>query len=418
MRARIAAHRDLNVFISETEEDGEGTVVAVKDLADVRGLPTTAASAVPNDGPAASDSPVISRLRSAGCVIIGKTNLHEWACGPTSASSHYGPVRNPHDPTRVAGGSSGGSAVAVALGMCDWALGTDTGGSIRIPAALTGVVGIKPTHGLVSTERVIPFARSLDTVGPLAPSVEAALRALEQLTGGRYVLGGPPPAWRQLRVGVPAGWVEDLDEVTATVWDEVAAGLPHVPFPARSRFAAAILPIMQGEGAAYHRVRLARHGDLYQPDVRAFMEDALKVTAAEYLEAVDAAAELRAEVEMALTDWDALLLPATAITAPKIGEDGVREPLTRFTRPFNLTGHPAIAVPIPWAGPMPAGVQVVGRLHGERALGRVALALEAELKTGRSPGPRESPGRAAERTAALRTHRSRRDPRWRAGGGR
>lgn len=380
MRARIAAHRDLNVFISETDEQGEGTVVAVKDLADVRGLPTTAASAVPNDGPAASDSPVIARLRAAGCVIIGKTNLHEWACGPTSGSSHYGPVRNPHDPTRVAGGSSGGSAVAVALGMCDWALGTDTGGSIRIPAALTGVVGIKPTHGLVNAERVIPFARSLDTVGPLAPSVETALSALEQLTGSRYSVAGPPPAWSDLRVGVPAGWIEDLDAATAAVWAGVAAGLPEIPFPARSRFATAILPIMRGEGAAYHRAKLARYADLYQPDVRAFMEEALTVTAAEYLEALEAARELREEVELALTDLDALLLPVTAITAPKIGKDGVREPLTRFTRPFNLTGHPAIAVPVSGAKPMPSGVQVIGRLNGERALGRVALALEAELR--------------------------------------
>lgn len=385
MRARIAEHRDLNVFICETDEEGDGTVVAVKDLVDVRGLRTTAASAVPDAGPATSDSPVVTRLRAAGCVIIGKTNLHEWACGPTSASSHYGPVRNPHDPSRAAGGSSGGSAVAVALEMCDWALGTDTGGSIRIPAALCGIVGIKPTHGLVDVDRVIPFARSLDTLGPLARSVREALSALEQLTGNSYVVD-QPPSWDSLRVAVPAGWVVDLDPEVGRVWERVSAGLPEVELPPRSRFADAILPIMRGEGAAYHRERLARHGDLYQPDVRAFIQDALQVTAAEYLEALEAAHELRDAVELVLADWDALLLPATAIVAPKIEAENVREPLTRYTRPSNLTGHPAIAVPVPWAQPLPVGVQLVGRLHGERALGRVALALETHLVQGESAG--------------------------------
>jgi aspartyl-tRNA(Asn)/glutamyl-tRNA(Gln) amidotransferase subunit A len=248
-----------------------------------------------------------------------------------------------------------------------------------IPAALCGVVGIKPTHGLVDAERVIPFARSLDTLGPLAGSIEAALAALGQLTGESYLLEAPPPPWESFRVAVPAGWVDGLDEGVQAAWERFGAGLPQVTLPPRSRFAEAILPILRGEAAAYHRARLARHGDLYQPDVRAFIEDGLQVTAAEYLESLEVARELREAVEQVLTDWDALLLPATAIVAPKVEAEGVREPLTRFTRPFNLTGHPAIAIPLPWARPLPVGIQVIGRLRGERALGRVALALEASL---------------------------------------
>src|SRR5689334_20323664 len=138
---------------------------------------TTAGGVILPDVPATEDAPVIARLRSAGCVLIGKTNLHEFAYGVTSANPHYGTVRNPHDPSRVAGGSSGGSAAAVAAGMCDWAIGSDTGGSIRIPASLCGVAGFKPKFGSIDIAGVIPLSRSLDTLGPLAPDVRTMARA-------------------------------------------------------------------------------------------------------------------------------------------------------------------------------------------------------------------------------------------------
>jgi Asp-tRNAAsn/Glu-tRNAGln amidotransferase A subunit and related amidases len=158
-RERIRERADLNAFISVSSEEGSGTVVAVKDLVDVAGMVTTAGAVILPRAPAAEDAPVVRRLRGEGCVIVGKTNLHEFAYGVTSVNPHYGAVRNPHDLDRVAGGSSGGSAVAVAAGMCDWAVGTDTGGSIRIPASFCGVVGFKPALGSIDTAGVIPLSR-------------------------------------------------------------------------------------------------------------------------------------------------------------------------------------------------------------------------------------------------------------------
>src|SRR6266550_4339086 len=153
-RQRILERAELNAFISVSSEEGRGTVVAVKDLVDVAGMVTTAGGVILPNEPAERDAPVVARIRRQGCVVVGKTNLHEFAFGVTSNNPHYGAVRNPHDPTRVAGGSSGGSAAAVAAGMCDWAIGSDTGGSIRIPASFCGVVGFKPTIGSVDMDRV------------------------------------------------------------------------------------------------------------------------------------------------------------------------------------------------------------------------------------------------------------------------
>src|SRR6266567_8695578 len=173
----------LNAFISVSEEDGEGLVVAVKDLVDVRGMVTTAGGIILPDVPAAEDAPVVRRIRAAGCVFVGKTNLHEFAYGVTNINPHYGNALNPHDPTRVSGGSSGGSAVAVATGQCDWAIGSDTGGSIRIPGSLCGVAGFKPAFGSIDISGVIPLSKSLDTLGPIAPNIAAVARAYTMMSG-------------------------------------------------------------------------------------------------------------------------------------------------------------------------------------------------------------------------------------------
>src|SRR5581483_10904453 len=171
------------------------------------------------------DAPVVRRVREHGAVVVGKTNLHEFAYGVTSVNPHYGAVLNPHDTERVAGGSSGGSAVAVAAGMCDWAVGSDTGGSIRIPASLCGVVGYKPTRSLISTLDVVPLSRSLDTVGPLAPDVAGAARAAEMMGAPGALV--PESATRAPSLGVPAGWVrpDELDEATGEVWKAVSTGV-------------------------------------------------------------------------------------------------------------------------------------------------------------------------------------------------
>src|SRR3989449_6293612 len=247
-RARIRERSDLNAFISVSDERGDGTVVAVKDLVDVKRMVTTAGGVILPAEPAKDDAPVITRIRDAGCVVVGKANLHEFAYGVTSVNPHYGPVRNPRDPSRVAGGSSGGSAVAVAAGMCDWAIGSDTGGSIRIPASLCGVVGFKPALGSIDTTGVIPLSRSLDTLGPIASDVATAAAAYSMMSGESLVV---EPV-RAPRLGLPAGWVADLDDGTAQAWDMVSAGIPEVPFPSRDELFKAGLMIFLVEAAALH----------------------------------------------------------------------------------------------------------------------------------------------------------------------
>src|SRR6266571_2780889 len=217
-RARIRERSELNAFISVSDERGDGDVVAVKDLIDVKGMVTTAGAVILPNVPAADDAPVIKRLRRAGCAIVGKANLHEFAYGVTSINPHYGTVRNPHDPERVAGGSSGGSAVAVATGMCDWAIGSDTGGSIRIPGSLCGVAGFKPAFGSIDIRSVIPLSRSLDTLGPMAPDIASTARAYSLLSGEEISLD----SLSRPRLAIPRGWVTDLDGPTEAAWRSLA----------------------------------------------------------------------------------------------------------------------------------------------------------------------------------------------------
>jgi len=380
-RQQIERHRDLNAFISLTEEEGDAgaTVVAVKDLVDVRGTVTTAGGIILPPRPAAGDAAVVAQMRRHGCLVVGKASLHEWAFGVTSENPHYGPVRNPRDPDRVAGGSSGGSAVAVACGMCDWAVGSDTGGSIRVPASFCGVVGFKPTLGSVEMAGVFPLSRTLDTLGPLAPDVRGAARALEQMTGRRLPLRERRLA--ELRLAMPRGWVHDLDEPTQAAWEKAAKDLPEVDFPERVPIADDGGRILFGEAGALHRRWFAEQPEKYGEDVAFNLQRALELKAADYVLALEALPGHRAAVEAALAGVDAILLPTTARIAPRIGQapasdSKVREPITRYTRPFNTTGHPAISLPAPVDG-LPVGIQVVGHFGRDAELAEVALALEA-----------------------------------------
>ncbi|MDQ6691154.1 MAG: amidase [Candidatus Dormibacteraeota bacterium] len=378
-RHNIRTHQNLNAFISLTEETGDGPVVAVKDLVDVRGTITTAGGALLPAVPAEVDAPLIGELRRYGCVMIGKANLHEWAFGITSNNPHHGTVRNPRDPDRVAGGSSGGSAVAVVAGMCDWAVGSDTGGSIRIPAGLCGCVGFKPTIGMINTEGVFPLARSLDTIGSLAPDVRAAARAIEMMSGLNGIL--PADLASSYRLAIPTGWFEDLDDDTRRAWETVTKGLEEIDFPSWKELGAPGISILNAEAARLHRERVEQHPDRIGKDVLANLRRGLEVTAIEYMDAIEQREELSDRVEDCMEGVDALLVPATPRIAPRIDDsEGVRPLMTRFSRPFNVTGQPVVTIPAPTSG-LPVGIQVIGRYGEDARAAAVAAWLEATWRS-------------------------------------
>ena len=373
-RRQIEERAQLHAFISTSAEEGQGTVVAVKDLVDVAGMVTTGGGVILPNEPAERDAPVVAAIRARGCVIVGKTNLHEFAFGVTSVNPHYGAVLNPHDTSRVAGGSSGGSAVAVAAGMCEWAIGTDTGGSIRIPASLCGVVGFKPALGSIDVTGVVPLAWSLDTVGPIAQDVAAAAKAYTQMSD-------EPVSLVQVdrpRLAVPRGWVAGLDAPTAAAWRLVSSGLPEVEFVDRDQLFRIGLTILLVQAATYHRRWVEQFPEKYGSDVLAHLKRGLAIVGVDLVQAMRDQTPLVAAAEDAMEKVDALLLPATAMVAPLVGAgDDVREPLARFTRPFNTTGQPVVALPAPVSrGALPVGMQVVGRTNADTL--RAALWLERE----------------------------------------
>jgi aspartyl-tRNA(Asn)/glutamyl-tRNA(Gln) amidotransferase subunit A len=371
-RARIAARPELHAFISVSSETGTGTVVGVKDLVDVAGMVTTAGGVILPNVPAREDAPVIRRIRQAGCIVVGKTNLHEFAYGVTNVNPHYGTARNPHDPGRVSGGSSGGSAVAVAAGMCDWAIGSDTGGSIRIPSGLCGVAGFKPSFGSVDVEGVIPLSKSLDTLGPIAPDVAAAAAAYSMMSGEQVTLDGLTAP----RLAIPAGFVTGVDEATARAWELVSKGLPEVEFPDRDRLFKVGLSILLYEAAAYHHRWASEFPEKYGADVLSLIRRGEGVSRSDYEDAMDERPRLAEAAAQAMRDIDALVVPATAIVAPSVDAGPeVREPMARFTRPFNTTYQPVAVLPAPVKG-LPVGIQVVGRTNQDTL--RAAMWLERE----------------------------------------
>ena len=374
-----------------------GIPVAVKDLIDVAGTRTTSGSAVPSTE-AAEDAPLVRRLRNAGAIVIGKTNLHEFAFGTTSEESAFGPVRNPLDETRSAGGSSGGSAAALAAGMCFAAVGTDTGGSIRIPSAACGTVGLKPTYGEIPIAGVVPLSTSFDHAGPMTRGVADAALLLAVMKGASHAAMPQPP--RRLVLGVPGPLFCDRVE------DDVAAMLARVRGALEdaghavldveienARWTADVyLHVMLPEASAWHAPLLERHASSYSPGVRLRLEMGRYVLAEDYLRAQALRRALGAGVDRALDGCDALLLPALPMGAPPLGAatveiagrtEPVRGAMLRLTQLFNMTGHPSIALP-GGAGRdgLPRGLQLVGRRRATGRLLAVAAAVERQISGG------------------------------------
>jgi aspartyl-tRNA(Asn)/glutamyl-tRNA(Gln) amidotransferase subunit A len=385
-----------------------GVPISVKDLYDIRGTATTAASRVRDGHVAQHDAPAIAHLRQAGAVFVGKTNLHEFAFGTTNEDSAYGPARNPHDPSRSPGGSSGGSAASVAAGMALATLGTCTGGSIRIPAAACGIVGLKPTLGEVSTDGVVPLSRTFDHAGPLAQTVADASIVYHAMLGDAHAALPAPMPTSGLRLAVPRKYFCDLldDQVRARFEESIerlrGAGvhLDEVELHHAADIAPAYLAIVLSEGAAYHAKTLATIPERYSAPVRLRLEMGRYVLAEDYVRALAAREVLRREVDAALAQHDALFLPTLPIPAPPIGatnvqvgktSEPVRNMMLRLTQLFNMTGHPAIALPTGHTSSgLPCSAQLVGVRHETAALLRVSLACEPYIAG--TPSPRS--GRA------------------------
>ncbi len=413
---RIAARPELNAFVTVLADralaDAEaaaqdlaggrhrgplhGIPVSIKDLVHVAGVPTTAGSAVPALHPR-EDAPMVRRLREAGAIIIGKTNLHEFAFGTTSEESAFGPVRNPHDPSRSAGGSSGGAAVALVEGMCLGSIGTDTGGSIRIPAAACGVVGLKPTYGELSCEGVVPLSTTCDHIGPMALSIadtRLMFDALKGTTTGESAVGP------KLTFGIPDGYLtERLDSDVRGALGRVRAALAsadHRVVDVTIDLARSIpdiyLHIVLPEAATYHAPLLEHHASSYSPGVRNRLEMGRYVLAEDYVRAMRLRERLKVSVDEALRGCDALLLPALPIPAPELGAqsvdiEGLHEPvraaMLRLTQLFNLTGHPAITVPAGASSAgLPIGMQLIGRRNETDRLLAIAASVEPQMTAG------------------------------------
>lgn len=376
-----------------------GIPISLKDLIDQQGVPTTAGSLVRRDHMATEDAVVTRRLRDAGAVFVGKTNLHEFAFGTTNEDSGFGPARNPHDPSRSPGGSSGGSAVAVATGMSLGTVGTDTGGSIRIPAAACGIVGLKPEWGHVSASGVVPLSRQLDHVGPLAASVADAWLLYNAMQPEAEQISDQldPLPIGGLRIGKLSGYFfdrldEDVERSVLGVIERLqlsGAMVSNVSVPHADDMATVYLHLVFGDSAEYHARTLESRPQDYTTPVRLRLEMARYVLAEDYVRAMRGRAVIAHEVDRALENMDVLILPALAIPAPPLGAvtmpvkggtDAVRTLMLRCTQPFNLSGHPAISIPCGTTRDgMPIGVQLVGHKGRTPALVQAALAVEAAL---------------------------------------
>ena len=425
----------LNAFITVTAEaalsrarelEGEaqhgrwrgplhGIPVALKDLIDTAGVRTTAASAIFADRIPSEDAEVVRRLKAAGAVILGKLNMHEFAYGDTSAVSHFGPVHNPWNPEYVTGGSSGGSAAAVAAGLCYGALGSDTGGSIRQPAAYCGIVGLKPTFGRVSTRGVVPLSWSLDHIGPMSRTVADAALLLQAIASydpldTNSIEAAAPDytkALRQkastLRLGVPRRvFYEQLDPEIEQAVNEALRVLGRLTVSAREVELPAYktLPVVGAEAYAFHAPYLTRAPQLYQSTTRRRLEPGSKISAAAYIEGRRELDRLRRAVNAVFSTVDLLITPTTpilpitlqeAVNNPALPPPGGVAPSLRNTQPFDVYGLPSISIPCGFSrSGLPIGLEISGPRLGEPMVLALAHAYEQATQWHRRQ-PRPAP---------------------------
>jgi len=372
----------------------DGTIISIKDLFDVAGEVTRAGSkALAEEAkPATADAPVVRRLRAGGAIIVAKTNMSEFAYSGVGANPHFGTPGNPADRKRVPGGSSSGAAVSVADGMCEIAIGTDTGGSCRIPGALCGIVGYKPSRQRIPTDGAFPLSYSIDSIGPIARSVEACARADSVMAGESYAPLEPAPL-TGLRVGVVEGMpVENLDETVATRFPQALDVLRRTGARLSNEALSQIDGMVQvnskggvqpAEAFTVHRDLLSRRADAIDPNVRARLERARNVSAADYIDMVRNRARLICSMDARIADLDVLVWPTTPIVAPTMVEVAAADDfarknamLLRNTVIVNFFDLCAISLPMPREGGLPTGLMLVARNGHDHRLFRIAAAVE------------------------------------------
>lgn len=398
---RTARQADEEIFLGNWRGGLHGIPVALKDLFDTAGVRTTCGARFFAERIPSESAFVVQKLESAGAVLLGKLNMHEIALGVTNVNPHYGACRNPWNTALVTGGSSGGSGAALAAGLCLASLGSDTGGSIRIPASLCGIVGFKPTRGRLSLRGVLPLSWNVDHAGPMARCVRDIALLMQAMDGydphDAYSLPHEAEDWlASLEAGV-RGWrvavAEDEFYLAAThaevlagvnaaalVFEQLGAIVERVPFPGARQAAAANLLVVTSDAAAYHQERMQTSPEDFGEDVLRRLQSGAAYTSSEYARARHIQATLRRQFELFFETYDILLTPSTPVPAPPIeGPDAVEQArlLTRFTAPFNLTGLPSISLPGGFTTTnLPFGLQITAGPWADRKVLRAAHAYE------------------------------------------
>jgi Asp-tRNA(Asn)/Glu-tRNA(Gln) amidotransferase A subunit family amidase len=367
-----------HIFITPLDPPSGATRLAVKDVLDTAGVRTTYGSAIYAEHVPERTAEAVSRMKAAGYGLVGKTNLHELAFGMTSENPHFGTVPNPLREGRIAGGSSGGSAAALAADLADVALGSDTAGSIRCPAAFCGVVGLRPTFGLVPVDGCLPLAPSFDTVGPMARTVGECARAMAVLAPDL----DPPPTLEPDDVEVGVAWTAEADALVRARVEEAAAVFPNRRDLALPEMPPGILAVRMRETGKVHARTLADHRDLLSPDVESKLDACMRVTDTEYHAGLETRERYRDRIAQIMRGVDLVLTPTEPIVAPPagVGDLALRDQLMRFLYPFSAIGAPALAVPCgPAEEGLPASVQIGGRPGMDALVLAAGALLEREL---------------------------------------